>query len=195
MLTFDWLRYGFGTRDSALPDGAAASVQQIHSSKVVRADAAGVQGEADGLISNTAGLLLAIRTADCFPVLLADPQNRAVAAVHAGWRGVAGGIVPVAIDAMRVAFGTRPSDLHIVIGPGIGPCCFEVGPEVAVQFGREGRVKLDLAREIARQSGVPDDQVHLAHLCTFCDPVQFHSYRRDGAAAGRMTSYIGIRTA
>lgn len=195
MLNFDWLRCGFGTRDSGLPQGAVASVQQIHSSKVVRADTAGVQGQADGLISNTAGLLLAIRTADCFPVLLADPQNRAVAAVHAGWRGVAGGIVPVAIDAMRAAFGTRASDVHIAIGPGIGPCCFEVGPEVALQFGREGRVKLDLAGEIARQSGVPQEQVHLAHLCTFCDPVQFHSYRRDGAAAGRMTSYIGIRTA
>ena len=193
---FDWLFHSFGTRDSGLPAWPLATAQQIHSATVLPAAAEGKQGEADGLVSGEAGLLLGIKTADCFPVLIADPRRRAVAAVHAGWRGVAGGIVLAARDAMRQAFGSAVPDLHVAIGPGIGPCCFEVGPEVAVQFGRKGRVHLDLAAEIAWQFknlGVPGVQVHAAHLCTFCDPLEFHSYRRDGLAAGRMMSVIGIR--
>ncbi|HCC58464.1 MAG TPA: peptidoglycan editing factor PgeF [Solibacterales bacterium] len=196
LLGLDWLFHAFGTRASGLPPWPLATAKQVHSAIVLRAAGAGVQGTADGLISDTEGLLLGMKTADCFPVLIADPQHRAVAAVHAGWRGVAGGIVPAALHAMGQAFGSDAPDLHVAVGPGIGPCCFEVGPEVALQFGQEGRVHLDLGQEIARQlaiCGVPETQVDTAHLCTFCDPGAFHSYRREGAAAGRMMSVIGIQ--
>lgn len=197
LLGFDWLFHAFGTLDSVLPAWPMATARQVHSATVLRVDAEGLQGEADGLVTGTPGLLLGIRTADCLPVLMADPEHRAVAAVHAGWRGVAGGIVPRALSAMRQSFGSQPKNLHIAIGPGIGPCCFEVGPEVAVQFGREGRVHLDLANEIALQcrvNGLPDQQVDSAHLCTFCDPSEFHSYRRQGLGAGRMMTVIGVQT-
>lgn len=196
LLGFDWLLHAFGTRASGPPAAPLATVKQVHSALVLRAGGEGLQGTGDGVICDRPGLLAGIRTADCFPVLIADPQKRAVAAVHAGWRGAAGGIVPAAVHAMGRDFGSDAADLHVAIGPGIGPCCFEVGPEVALQFGQEGRVHLDLGAEIARQvaiCGVPETQVELAHLCTFCDPGGFYSYRREGAAAGRMMSFIGIR--
>ena len=195
LLAFDWLFHAFGTLDSVSPSWPVATARQVHGATVLHAGGAGVQGEADGLITDTPGLLLGIRTADCFPVLIADPEHRAIAAVHAGWRGVAAGIVPAALSGMRRNFGSVSKNLEVAIGPGIGPCCFEVGPEVAVQFGREGRVHLDLETEIARQcrdSGVPDQQVNAAHLCTFCDPREFHSFRHQGLAAGRMISVIGV---
>jgi len=201
-----WLEHGFGTRTSSgWPDTTSlASLRQTHSDIVVFAERAGCLAEGDALITNRAGITLSIRTADCLPVLMADPSHRAIAAVHAGWRGVALGIVPKTVQAMTERFGTRPEDLVIAIGPGIGACCFEVGPEVAVQFQRwfperrdlSGRTKVDLVETINRQLRRNDGAVgHLAtaNLCTVCDAALFHSYRRDREQAGRMTATIRIR--
>ena len=201
-----WLDHGFGTRfSSEWPDHARlATLRQIHSDQVLVADHAGVIGEGDALISGQPGLTLAIRTADCLPVLIADATNKAVAAVHAGWRGVVGEVAPRAIEAMARHFGTRPEDLTVVLGPGIGACCFEVGPEVAIQFARffperqdlSVRTKIDLAQAVAQQLrriGVPLGQIGPSELCTYCQSRSFHSYRRDGDAAGRMISAIQIR--
>jgi len=204
-----WLEHGFGTRlSSDWPDGAGAAlstVRQIHSAKVLRADRAGLVGEGDALISNQAGLTLAVRTADCLPVLMADSKNRAVAAVHAGWRGVVQEIVPTAMDALAHQFGTRPEDLTVAIGPGIAACCFEVGPEVALQFSDlfperrdlTEQTHVDLVDAVLRQlgrSGVRSGQIDASGLCTGCHGNLFHSYRRDRDAAGRMVSAIGIRS-
>src|SRR5205085_5378945 len=93
----------------------------------------------------TPGAVVAIKTADCIPVLLADERLHAVAAIHAGWRGTVARIAAGAVAAMQERFGTRPQDLHAAIGPGIGKCCYEVGPEVAVHFGVEGCAHIDLA--------------------------------------------------
>lgn len=164
-------------------------------------DHAGVIGEGDALISDKPGIALAIRTADCLPVLIADPLHRAVGAVHAGWRGTALEIVPKTIRAMGQRFGSRQEDLVIAIGPGIGGCCFEVGPEVAQKFAAffperqdlAGRAKIDLAETIRRQlgrNGGSVGQLALSGLCTVCQPELFHSYRRDREAAGRMVSAI-----
>ena len=109
-----------------------ATAKQIHSDRVLLVESPGPQGEGDALISNLPGVGLAIRTADCLPILIADPRNRAVAAIHAGWRGVVSEIASKTIHAMCHRFDSRPEDLVVAIGPGIGPCCFEVGPEVAV---------------------------------------------------------------
>jgi YfiH family protein len=201
-----WLDHGFGTRvTSGWPQHAdLATVRQIHSNRVVIATGAGCLGEGDALICNQPGITLAVRTADCLPVLMADPQNRAVAAVHAGWRGVVAGIVPKTVMAMSENFGTRPEDLVIAIGPGIGPCCFEVGPEVAVQFQpffpeREdlsGRTRVDLIETVLRQLRRNDGtlgQVATADLCSCCRAHLFHSYRRDRDAAGRMVTAIGLK--
>lgn len=202
---FQWLEHGFGTRHSvAWPRGEnLAALRQIHSNKVILADRPGDLGEADALISNTPGLTLAIRTADCLPILIADPENRAIAAVHAGWRGTVQQILQETIRAMSDQFGSRPKDLVIAIGPAIGECCYEVGPEVGRQFSGlfpernlQGKARIDLAEATIRQlrrNGGSLGQIDSSGLCTRCLREMFHSYRREGDAAGRMFSAIRIR--
>lgn len=129
---------------------------------------------------------------------MADPVNRAVAAVHAGWRGTVQEIVPKTIFEMQRHFGTRPQNLIVAIGPGIGPCCFEVGAEVAVQFGLTGRAQIDLVETVLRQlrrNGGTMGQVATANECTKCNAALFESYRRDKESAGRMISAITVRHA
>lgn len=195
--SFPWLQHGFGTRLSAgWPNTTGlATSKQIHSDRVLLVESSGPQGEGDALISNLPGIGLAIRTADCLPILIADPRNRAVAAIHAGWRGVVSEIAPKAVEAMHRQFGSEPEDLVVAIGPGIGSCCFEVGPEVSVQFGLSGRTKVDLVETTCRQlrrNGVKMGQISSAGLCSYCHPEVFESYRRDREAAGRMTAMIGL---
>jgi YfiH family protein len=200
-----WLEHGFGTRLSAKwPDHVQlATLRQIHSDKVVVADRAGVIGEGDALISARPGLTVAIRTADCLPVLIADAKNKAVGAVHAGWRGIVREVAPRAIEAMGREFGSRPEDLIVGLGPSIGACCFEVGPEVAIRFSdlfpeRQDlsvKTKIDLTEAMVRQLrriGVPPGQIASSPFCTYCQSSFFHSHRRDGDAAGRMISGIRV---
>jgi YfiH family protein len=202
-----WLVHGFGTRSSSeWPPGDAevATLRQIHSDTVLVAERAGCAGEGDALITNHRGITIGIRTADCLPILIADPSNRAIAAIHAGWRGTLLGIVPKTLKAMQEQFGSRPEDLVVVVGSGIASCCFEVGPEVAVQFSAffperkdlSGRTKIDLVETIRRQVGRNDGtarQFAAVGLCSVCRADLFHSYRRDREAAGRMVSLIGVR--
>jgi copper oxidase (laccase) domain-containing protein len=99
---------------------------------------------------------------------------------------------------MKGRFGTRPADLHAAIGPGIGKCCYEVGPEVMEQFGGQGRGYLDLTAANVRQLhefGVTRERIYASNLCTMCGTEEFHSFRRDRDAAGRMYSFAGIREA
>ena len=193
-----WLIHGFGTRSSDVPARFAhlATVKQIHSSTCIAgAGRSGILGEGDALIENTPGSVVAVKTADCIPILLADERLRAVAAIHAGWRGAAAHIAERAIALMAERFGTRPADLHAAIGPGIGACCYEVGPEVREQFGSRGRGPLDLPLENAyqlEQSGVTRDRIYTSNLCTKCLVGEFHSFRRDRDAAGRMYSFAGV---
>ncbi len=202
-----WLAHGFGTRSSSEwppVDTEVATLRQIHSDIVLTADRAGCLGEGDALVTDRPGIMLAVRTADCLPILIADSSKRAVAAVHAGWRGTLLGIMPKTVRAMQEQFGSRPEDLVVVVGAGIGGCCFEVGPEVAVQFSGifpersdlMGRAKIDLVETVRRQLGRNDGaagQFAEIGLCSMCRGDLFHSYRRDREAAGRMVSAIGIR--
>ncbi|MFB3814047.1 MAG: peptidoglycan editing factor PgeF [Terriglobales bacterium] len=110
-----------------------AAVRQFHSDLVWRADCEH-PGAGDGLLTGAPGTLLAVRTADCLPILLADVKKRAVAAVHAGWRGTLKRIAEKAVGEMRRCFGSRPEDLRAAIGPGIHACCYEIGEEVREQF-------------------------------------------------------------
>jgi YfiH family protein len=191
----DWLVHGFGTRASEIPAANLATLKQVHSAEcVVAGGRTGQLGQGDALLENTPGAVIAVKTADCMPILLVDPRNRAVAAVHAGWRGTVARIAPGAVEAMRGRFGSRPGDLIAAIGPGIGKCCYEVGPEVAVEFGEQGRAHIDLTatnRNQLQQAGV--ERIYAANLCTMCNPEDFHSFRRDKEAAGRMYSFAGIR--
>ncbi len=114
-------------------------MRQVHSDAVLRLDAApGGKPEADGLMTDVPGLLLVVRTADCLPVLLADAANRAVAAVHCGWRGTEQRILEKAVRAMGEAYGSRPREMRAALGPCIGAACYEVGPEVREGFLRAG---------------------------------------------------------
>ena len=201
-----WLDHGFGTRlaGSWMP-GPPAWVRQIHSARTVRTDGAlGCLGEADSLVGNTAGFYLTIRTADCIPILLVDERQRAIAAVHAGWRGTVQAIAMAGVEALVEGFGSRPGDLMAAIGPGICAGCYEVGPEVAVQFEKwfperadlASRAKLDLAEANRRQlvlAGLDPARIFSGAPCTFCRPAEFHSWRRDRVKTGRMVSAVAIR--
>ena len=195
---FPWLAHGFGTRLSNIPSlfSNLGTVKQIHSATCVAAEGrSGVLGEGDALLEDTAGAIVAVKTADCIPILLVDERHRAVAAVHAGWRGTAATIVQAAVAEMRKRFSTEPQDLHAAIGPGIGKCCYEVGPEVAVQFGGQGRTHIDLPEANRRQlaaAGIALERIYASKLCTMCRNEEFHSFRRDGEKAGRQYSFAGI---
>lgn len=194
-----WLVHGFGTRQSDIPALFAnlATVKQIHSAIVVAADGrCGILGDGDALLEERPGAVVAIKTADCMPILLVDDRHRAVAAVHAGWRGTVAHILDAAVEAMRRQFDTAPADLHAAIGPGIGKCCYEVGPEVAAQFGEQGRAHIsltDVNRTQLLALGVTPERIYASNLCTMCLAEEFHSFRRDAERAGRLYSFAGIR--
>ena len=191
----DWLEHGFGTRNAVLDQAAMASLKQIHSAISFTAEKPGCVGEGDALVTRVPGVAVSVRTADCFPVLLADPQSRAVAVVHAGWRGTATGVVRASLARMHTEFGTEPENVYAAIGPGIGRCCYEVGAEVARQFGLLEAGRLDLAVENRTQliaAGLRPDRIDHVGGCTFCHPEQFFSWRRDHDPAGRMISFIRV---
>jgi YfiH family protein len=193
---FDWLEHGFGDRHSPLTQDGFASLTQIHSAEVVRVAGTGCAGPGDALITNLPGLAISIRTADCFPVLLVDQERRAVAAVHAGWRGTEAEIVRRTLAAMHSNFDTSPEHVFAAIGPGIGACCYQVSEDVGLKFGLAGAGRVDLAAANRAQliaSGVPPCHIDTLGFCTMCGGERFHSYRRDKESAGRMISYIGIK--
>ncbi|HEY8997018.1 MAG TPA: peptidoglycan editing factor PgeF [Edaphobacter sp.] len=170
--------------------------------------------EADGLITDAPGVLIAAGTADCVPVLVADPVHRAVGAFHAGWRGTVAGIVEKGIGMMREQYGSRPEDLIAVVGPSIGACCYTVGEEVREQFAHNFTYGADLFREEGatsslyvdlwqanhRQlfdSGVPAKSITLIGECTGCARMpngdrRYFSHRMEHGYAGRMLNAIGI---
>jgi hypothetical protein len=189
-----WLHHGFGTRADTIPQDSMASLKQIHSGIVLQGERIGCTGEGDALVTARDGVSVSVRTADCYPILLADDRNRVVAAVHAGWRGTAAHIVVRALEEMHRLYGTNPVGVYAAIGPGIGECCYEVGAEVARQFGFNQAGRIDLAAINRRQlldAGVAEHRIDVLGGCTKCDAHLFHSYRRDQLAAGRMVSYIG----
>ncbi|MGQ9919512.1 MAG: peptidoglycan editing factor PgeF [Bryobacteraceae bacterium] len=186
------------------PAGTWLELKQVHSVRIVDAGDWRPGLEADGLASGRADVRLVVKTADCVPLLLADTHGRAAAAVHAGWRGVAQGIGTAAVRFLWERYGVRPGELVAALGPAIGGCCYEVGPEVAVQFrdcfpernDLERRTKLDLREALRRQllaAGVEAGRTDVAEACTCCGGRRFHSYRRDGVRAGRLYSEITLR--
>ncbi|MFL6202299.1 MAG: polyphenol oxidase family protein [Thermoanaerobaculia bacterium] len=167
-----------------------AWAKQIHSATVLPAHP-GRCGEGDALFGDAPDLALSVVTADCVPILLAGP--RGLAAVHAGWRGLVGGVIPAALEKLggaEVAW----------IGPAIGPCCYEVGEEVAEQFpdeavvpGSSGKPHLDLIAAARQQlKGVED--IRTVAVCTRCESERLYSYRREGKGVGRNVAFIWRRS-
>jgi YfiH family protein len=195
------VEHSFGTA-IASPAPGYKLLHQIHSARVLEARECGPGVEGDALITRDHGVFIGVKTADCVPLLIADPVQRAVAAVHAGWRGTLSAIAVTAITRMGEAFGSRPEDLVVAMGPSIGECCFEVGPEVAVEFGGifpergdlHQKTTLDLREANLRQllsAGVPGSRIDAGPPCTCCGGAEFYSWRRDGVPGQRMFTAIG----
>jgi YfiH family protein len=188
------------------------TVRQVHSDVSVVALSGPKEGPAtaDGIMTDRDGLLLGILTADCIPVLVADPARRAVAAFHAGWRGTVQRVVESGIAKMRAEFGSEPEQLIAAIGPGIGACCYTVGDEVRREFEScfeygsglfsadeaSPALRLDLTEANRRQllaAGLAAEAIVTVGGCTSCQPERFYSHRASGGHAGRMMAVIGIR--
>jgi len=190
--------------------------RQVHGAQGVRVTdqppAAVRTMEADYLFTDRPGITVGVITADCVPVLLADPGRPAVAAAHAGWRGLVAGVIGAAVGSLG-QLGSRPHDLVAGLGPCIGPCCFEVGPEVVEAFlhafGADPDIvvpagtgptpfpkpHVDLwraARAALIQAGIDASRIADPPGCTMCQPERFYSYRRDGARIGQQLAYIGV---
>lgn len=205
------------TRRAALARAAGclgstpAILRQVHGARIVSAsETRGALVEADGVVGSSmedeSVPIPAVRAADCVPVLLASRSGAVFAAVHAGWRGIAAGIAGASVRALAVA-GARPDEIVAGLGPAIGPCCYEVGPEVVegiartgvardrfVRAGERGGVRVDLHGALAAQlegAGLPAGAVDPAPWCTRCRGDLFFSYRRDGGSAGRLMGLIG----
>ena len=168
--------------------------------------------DVDGLITDVPGITLVTFYADCVPLYLVDQAHRAIGLSHSGWRGTVKRMGQVTMDAMKEAFGTRPEDLTVCIGPSICRDCFEVGEEVAEAFaeafdaryrdelysanGKPGKYQLDLwkANEIIfREAGVPKEQIHTTNICTMCNSDHLFSHRRVGEERGNLAAFLSIR--
>jgi len=163
--------------------------------------------QADAIVTDSAGVAVGVRTADCVPLLIAEPRSGAVAAVHSGWRGTASGILGQAIDALLALSGAMPSDLLVAIGPHIRVQAFEVGHDVAVQIQALAPDKVviheaeprpfacltTVIRHQLTEAGVKNERVEDVGGCTFDDSSSYFSYRRDGGQTGRHLAAIVAR--
>ena len=211
---FDSLNLGGGTPDDpgsvrenmarlyhhiGVDAGSVADMGQVHGTTVRCVRSGGTVAETDGIATDVPGLALLVRIADCVPLLLCDPTHRAVAAVHCGWRSLTGGIVERMLTLMAECFYTSADNLFAAVGPAAGPCCYEVGREVADCLDphavtvRDGRIFADLRCELALRltaAGVQQDRMDSSTECTVCTPSRYFSHRRDDIRAGRMLGYI-----
>lgn len=202
-----WVDAVTGSREIPL-----VTVRQVHSNRTIVAAQAHASSsqiqEADGIFTSERGLMVGIQTADCVPVLVADPENRAVAAFHAGWRGTVDRIVELGIAQMRRELGSDPAELVAAIGPCIGACCYTVGDEVREKFyagfsyagdllaasGEDLRLNLvEANRRQLLDAGLPARSISVVGGCTSCQPELFYSHRASGGHAGRMMAVIGVR--
>ncbi len=201
-----------------------ALVRQVHGRavhEINELEDVAQQPEADALITNRCDVALAILTADCVAVGVTDPERRAIAMAHAGWRGTHANIVGEVVAAMTRSYDSNPRDMHCWIGPSIGPCCYEVGPEVIEAFyadhteiadevfsapdfasagsfepaANEDHKYLDLwaaNRLLLNQAGVPDTQIRVAEWCTSCHVDRLFSHRAEEGRAGRFAGAMRL---
>lgn len=187
------------------------TLQQIHSNRILCIDSHSNSvgrniAEGDALITSDRGLVLGIRTADCVSVLLYDPSQSVVAAIHAGWRGIVANIVINTVQTMQDRYGSRSQDVVAFVGPSICKDCFEVGPEVVREFekrypdnglikkGMQDRSFIDLKKAVERdliQSGVPCTNIETSSLCTYCQHEKLYSFRK-GDKDPRMLTFVGL---
>jgi YfiH family protein len=162
----------------------------------------------DVIVSGAEGVLAAVKTADCVPILLGDPVSGAFAAVHAGWRGTLAGAVVVGVDRLAKEYEAKPEDLRVAIGASAGPCCYEVGSEVIEAFmkrfadgeklfteTRPGHALVDLLkanRDQLESAGVLPERIHTAPICTMCRTDLFFSYRKEKSLHGKVGRLMAV---
>jgi polyphenol oxidase len=201
------LTRAFGSRVEKL-----VTVTQVHSSDLLVLDQPNTDFshfsklECDGIVTNQPDIMLGVCVADCVPVLLLDPVQRVIAAIHAGWKGTAEGITRKGVEAMVSLFDSNPRQILAAIGPAIRPCCYEVDEPVMAAFRKgktdfdgvaaasgDGRWRLDLVEANRGQllrAGIEEDNLQTTPLCVACERDLFFSYRRDGGETGRQMGFI-----
>jgi hypothetical protein len=189
------------------PGWPVIKLKQVHSGTVVDIDDTSAASDpvgGDAAVTSLRGVALAVQTADCVPVLIASNDGKAIAAVHAGWRGTAERIAQTAVARLIQKFHLEPESLSAAIGPHIGACCYEVGEEVVAAIADSTAIErrqewpkphLNLTAANLRQlvsAGIPEAQIETSSLCTKCREDLFHSFRRDGKRMGHLLSVIGL---
>lgn len=185
------------------------TVTQVHGSEVVIVKKDAIPSEirkikADALITDVKGYSIGVRTADCVPVLLSTPQDKVVAAIHAGWKGIKNRVISCTIKTLKENFGINPEILYGAVGPAIGQCCYEVGQDLIDEMKKvlpvediikniNGKNFLDLLQAVQLQlseNGLNMNNIEFINMCTRCYNDYFYSYRRDGAKSGRHIAVI-----
>jgi YfiH family protein len=203
---------------AGIPAAILPTVVQVHGDRVVHGWPAGngvdlrdaveappLEGviEADAVVA-IPGAAAGVRTADCVPVLLYDPGSGVAAAVHAGWRGTAARLAAKTVQRLVDDYGAEPAELVAAIGPAIGPCCYEVGADVAGRFRDDGSLSAGLVasspsprlnlresnRALLLATGLREEHIELVGGCTACDPDLYFSHRRDAGRTGRHLAVI-----
>lgn len=193
--------------------------QQVHGHDVIRVNSndrgkgafklGQVLADCDAMITNTPGVYLMSFYADCVPIYFWDHVHRVIGTAHGGWKGTMGGIAVNTLQSMSEEYGSSPSEVEVFIGPGIGPCCFEIQPDLAAKVNAEfkslhdiitmdsgGAYTWDLQetnRQLLINSGVEPSRIYVCRLCTACHTDKFYSYRRENGETGRMGAIIGLR--
>jgi YfiH family protein len=184
---------------------------QIHSDIVNVVDESSIcdKEEGDALVTNLKNVPLLIFTADCVPISIIDDVNKAIGLVHAGWRGTYEQISMKTIEKMQELYNSKPEDLVCIIGPSIGPCCYEVSKDLIDKFvdrfekttdniyeSHDESVFLNLwsvNKSILKNSGVKEENIHDMNLCTSCRSDEFYSYRKDDKTLGRIGTILEIK--
>ncbi len=203
------------SRASGTPMEKLVLVNQVHGNSVLILDdfpggaASYKLVDADAIITGLTGFPIGVLTADCLPVLLYDPVNNIIGAVHAGWKGTLRGVSVKAVESMRSRFGSRPRDILAAFGPYIGPCCYSVKENVFLEFkdafGEElnyfyregGELMLDIGDaniEQLHSAGLSEENISISSWCTSCNNDLFFSYRKEGGMTGRQLSFVMLRS-
>lgn len=183
------------------------ATRHVHGTNVYRVgEPLARDAEFDGLVCDRTGPVLGAFAADCIPILFADPVARVCGAAHAGWRGTVAGVAQRVLDRMS-ELGSKPENVRVALGPSIGPCCFEVGPEVVAEFRaalgelpglvvsgpNKDHIDLRVAtRAFLERAGVRPEHIDDRPPCTRCEGDRFFSYRRDGKDGGVHMGFIGL---
>lgn len=188
-------------------ESGACAFSQVHGARVLTGRPSWFEEEADAAVTDMPGLVLAISTADCLPVLFFDPRTGVVGAAHCGWRGTLKGVAANTLQKLTALYGTDPADVQVAFGPSILAANYQVGPEVVAAFQEagfpghiatpdgSGRFLLDVAaanRWQLLEAGVKPENLWESELCTYAEPERFFSHRRDKGRTGRQWAVIQV---